>query len=139
MPAPDQTASTASKNRLRRESYAKLGDKLSDTPPVSKRMDPFSVNGAPGPLGLELLAKFAGMSAALARPVSLEDVMDGLRPRWAVGALARCVKAGWIERLVWKDSSGQVVAHPAGYGGEKPDVYMVTAAGWEVRDGKRAA
>ena len=130
MPATD-TNPQPSKNRLRRETYAKLGDKLGgaaagDPPASSKRMDPFSVNGAPGPLGRELLDKLCGMSVALARPVSLEDVMDGLRPRWAVGALARCVAAGWIE--------------PCGIvGADGMERFAVTPDGWLVRDGKRAA
>jgi hypothetical protein len=98
--------------------------------PVKLRMDPFSANGAPGPLGKELLAKFAGMSIALARPVSLEDVMDGLRPRWAVGALARCVVAGWIE------SCG---VGPGLCEAEGAERFAVTEIGWEMRDGKRTA
>lgn len=124
MPSP----TTASKNRLRRETYAKLGDAAASPP----QADPFSVNGVPGPLGLELLAKFAGMSAALARPVSLEDVMDGLRPRWAVGALARCVAAGLIEKLDRYGRDGNEIV-------DGVSRYAVTELGWEMRDGKRAA
>lgn len=102
----------------------------------------FPLGGEPGPLG-EVLKNLARVVMANARPATIEEVFDGMQPKWAVAALARCEAAGWVEKAVEvagktkkRTVNGNGSPDGDGTGGEVVAAWegrwAITAEGWKV-------